>query len=225
MKLSFDEYIEIANDCKQIEKHVKFIKDRLEGVSSLRSMKGITGNGVRSFKEESLMIKYEMEMIISAFDKNLALDYPEDYDNNIFFELKNEMFNKNTYAVSPETMIENTLKQCISLYEDGIDTLITLPEEERMAPFLSCPDEFVNTTNWIKANLVRNNNFNWQNSSYNLRDMFLRDTGVYVTNGMFICAMMAELYRVKQRPADGYNLNGYFNVTKGSVNALKRRNL
>lgn len=86
-KLTFKEYVTIGEECKKIEKTLLNINKILHsGELPLKKMDGITGKGNRSFSSEAFMIQKKMMMMKGAFDDNLARDYPEEFNTNIFYE-------------------------------------------------------------------------------------------------------------------------------------------
>lgn len=85
-RLTFEDYVEIGKKCKKIEALMLEISDVLtSGHLNLKTMKGISGKGTRSFSSEAMMIQKKMMMMKSDFDDNLARDYPDQFDVDIFY--------------------------------------------------------------------------------------------------------------------------------------------
>ena len=95
----------------------------------------------------------------------------------------------------------------------------TWPDEEERAHLLSKDDEFCAAVAWITQNLETGQKFTaW--SSYGLKHTMERSTGVYVSNGVFILAMMACGFDMQTFKGDP---NVCFNVTNASVKEARRR--
>lgn len=120
-----------------------------------------------------------------------------------------------------ETMI-TVLKNNPRLHYLGVEVYGDSNDEERMSPFLSKEDDFMRTYKWIMTKfLYKVQNINPQSSSsYGLKHLMERDIGLYVTNGMFICAMIAAEFKMKI--VDG-NPNVRFNISMKNVNTLEKR--
>lgn len=125
----------------------------------------------------------------------------------------------NPFGIHPEAkMVYDVLYPNKELCEFGMESG-SEDDELRIVPFLGHTDEFLITSNWILSNLEFMKSLNKGTSSYGLKHMMERDIGLYVTNGMFICAMLACGYR--GRGNSGPNL--YFNVRGASVNRIEKR--
>lgn len=125
----------------------------------------------------------------------------------------------NPFSIDPEAkLFYEVLHQNPQVCEHGIEHG-DMDDELRTVPFLGKTDDFLIASNWIMHNLIPIKSMSKSNNSYGLKHLMERDIGRYVTNGMFICAMLACGYRGKMN--DGKNLN--FNVRDASVNRIKRR--
>ena len=83
--LTFEEYVEIGKRCKSIEHALLEINEIVTVGLKLKPMEGITGKEVRSFLSEAFIIQKKMGMMRSAFDNNLAIDYPDLFSPNVFY--------------------------------------------------------------------------------------------------------------------------------------------
>lgn len=126
----------------------------------------------------------------------------------------------NIYSISPQDMIKTVLDQCKDLHWLGYDEMYETEDEVRMEPFLNRPDDFLITVNWIMHNLVHMKKMNTSSTSYTLKHLMEDDIGLYVTNGMFICAMLAERYTA--RPIKG-GPNVNFNTRKAKITEIEKR--
>lgn len=89
---------------------------------------------------------------------------------------------------------------------------------ESRAALLARERAFVVCKWWIGDNLTPIKVTNRHHSSYGLKHLFESATGLYVTNGLFIAAMLACGYRMEKYP--GYNPS--FNVSETSIRAAEQ---
>lgn len=126
---------------------------------------------------------------------------------------------QNPYSISPKQMMKYVLDQIPDLQYYGVDQYLENDDEKRKEPFLNKPDDFIRAVNWIRENLIKWDKMNLSINSYELKHLMQWDVGLYVSNGMFICAMISEMYKVRMN--DGFNPN--FNIRVKSINTIKKR--
>lgn len=78
-------------------------------------------------------------------------------------------------------------------------------------------DRFVVTYEWIEKNFRPIKSINRARSSYALKHIVEKETG-YITNGVFIAAMLAHGYQI-----DAWEPNPQFNVSERAVNEVQKR--
>lgn len=78
-------------------------------------------------------------------------------------------------------------------------------------------DRFVTTYEWIGQNLHPIKSINRARSSYGMKHIAEEEIG-YITNGVFIAAMLAHGYEM-----DAWEPNPSFNVSERSVNVVQKR--
>jgi hypothetical protein len=99
------------------------------------------------------------------------------------------------------------------------------PEEEQKAIFqqnrqhLLTQEEssFEQARTWIRANLEKRETVNDFSGSYGLKHLAEKEIG-YITNGVFIAAMLAEGYTFQRSGP-----NAFFNASTRSIRAAQRR--
>lgn len=89
---------------------------------------------------------------------------------------------------------------------------------ETRAALLSSVERFAATKQWIAANLRPVKQINPIRTSYGMKHIAAREIG-YITNGVFIAAMLACGYRMRKYPS----FNPHFNVSEASVRAAEKR--
>jgi hypothetical protein len=107
------------------------------------------------------------------------------------------------------------LEQHPRLHDGGYGGTVT---PENRAALLAKVAAFAVTKQWIGDNLTPTKSINHRRTSYGMKHIAERTVG-YITNGVFIAAMLACGYRMQ--PAPGFNPS--FNVSEGSVRAAWRR--
>ena len=78
--------------------------------------------------------------------------------------------------------------------------------------------DFWRATAWIGVNLEKSRKINQRRSAYGLKHIFEYETGVYVTNGLFIAAMLHCGFSMERSGP-----NALFNVREFSVKRFYRR--
>ena len=81
-------------------------------------------------------------------------------------------------------------------------------------------EEFVTAREWIAQHFLPTARINSRRSSYGMKHVMERESGYYVTNGVFIAAMLANGYRMKRKPF----YNPSFNVAEFSVRQMELQN-
>lgn len=92
------------------------------------------------------------------------------------------------------------------------------PTAENRAALQASVERFTATKQWIEANLRPVKRIHPYRTSYGMKHIAEREIG-YITNGVFIAAMLACGYRMEKRP--GYNPR--FNVSEATVKAAEKR--
>lgn len=74
---------------------------------------------------------------------------------------------------------------------------------------------------WIKQHCVRIKTINRRHSSYGLKHILERDTGIYLTNNQFKHAMLLAGHN----PTNEKDLNWYFRIGSRALNSNRRMNV
>ena len=155
-----------------------------------------------------------MEMTVHEAYKN---DDNEEGVFNLYSEIKDAPISS-PFITSAGEMIRHVLKNSPQLFDLGIQD----GHEEwalRVRPFMADKRGFLISVNWIGNNLLPSSRMNNTIHSYGLKHLMERDIKRYVTNGMFICAMLAERYKMKRQ---GEGPNTCFNLSVKKLEILKR---
>lgn len=92
------------------------------------------------------------------------------------------------------------------------------PSPRSRQALLDSVEEFAAAKLWCVANLRPSKTLNRNHTSYGMKHIAEEEIG-YITNGVFIAAMLAAGFRMESQP--GYNVRFY--VTAGSVNRAWER--
>lgn len=106
-----------------------------------------------------------------------------------------------------------------ALRDEGYDPLRAREDNEYHLMLANCVEEFVAAREWIAKNLLHSKRINPRRSSYGMKHVMERDIGIYVSNGVFIAAMLANEFRMEAK--SGYNPS--FNVREISVQRIEKR--
>lgn len=92
------------------------------------------------------------------------------------------------------------------------------PTAETRAALRNSVERFTAAKQWIEANLRPVKRIHPYRTSYGMKHIAEREVG-YITNGVFIAAMLACGYRMNPNP----KFNPRFNVSEAAVKAAERR--
>jgi hypothetical protein len=113
--------------------------------------------------------------------------------------------------MTDEQQLANILDQHPALHDFGYGGRTLAPS--RRAALAAKVADFVAARQWIAANLTPIQGINLRHSSYGLKHLFEADAGRYVTNGVFIAALLACGFTMQKHPS----LNPCFNVCERSI--------
>lgn len=106
-----------------------------------------------------------------------------------------------------------------ALRDEGYDPRCMREDSEYHLMMANCVEEFVAAREWIAENLLHSKRINPRRSSYGMKHVMERDIGIYVSNGVFIAAMLANEFKMEAK--SGYNPS--FNVNEISVQRIEKR--
>lgn len=81
-----------------------------------------------------------------------------------------------------------------------------------------CKEEIEMVSEWIRSNIIRTKTPNYDKTSYSLKHIFEKDTGLYLTNNEFKDAMMLCDYN----PVNPNSLNWNYCISKKSPAFMKK---